>query len=122
MLAGLVFLFLRLLRRRRENGSLFGRSRPADPPHIVALRDLEKIRSQKLWQNDRQKQFYTAVTDTLRQYVASFYAIPAMEQTTAEIFRELSGREIDAALLGQKCAGFAMQSPEAVSDAVRTLA
>ena len=28
----------------------------------------------------------------------------------------------EAALLGQKCAGFAMQSPEAVSDAVRTLA
>ena len=65
----------------------------------VALRDLEKIRGQKLWQNNKQKQFYSAVTDVLRRYMAGRYDFPAMEQTSAEIFENLKGREIDGDML-----------------------
>ena len=99
VLAGIVYVVVRWIKLRRENRSFFGRPIVQDPPHITALRALEKIRSQKLWQSDKQKQFYTAVTDTLRQYMAARYDIAALEETSAEIFADLSDKEIDPALL-----------------------
>lgn len=94
LLAAIVIGIIRYVKMRKENKSFFGKPVVKDPPHIVALRNLEKIRSQKLWQNDKQKQFYTAVTDVLRLYIAERYGISALEQTTAEIMYELKDRNI----------------------------
>lgn len=99
VLATAVWAVIRFLRNRRRDKDFFGRPKVVDPPHIVALRSLEKIRSQKLYQNGKQKMFYTAVTDVLRQYMAGRYGFQAMEQTSAEIFESLSGREIDERLM-----------------------
>lgn len=99
--AAIVWFVVRYIVNRRNNKDFFGRSRQVDPPHVVALRDLEKIRGQKLWQNNRQKQFYTAVTDVLRQYMAGRYDFPAMEQTTAEIMDSLKDRDIDPRLMDE---------------------
>ena len=60
-----------------------------DPAHIVALRKLDTFRGDKLWAPEKQKQFYSGVTDVLREYIASRYDIGAMEMTTKEIFREM---------------------------------
>ena len=100
-LAALLFFGIRYLRYRRENRDFFGRPIVSDPPHVVALRRLDKIRGQKLWQNNRQKQFYTEVTDALRQYMAARYGIAALEQTTAEIFDALRDKEIDSRLYAE---------------------
>jgi len=99
LVAALVWLLLRWIRLRRENRDFFGKPVVKDPPHIVALRSLEKTRAQKLWQNNKQKQFYTQVTDALRQYIADRYGVAALEQTSAEIFQDLSTQEIDPALM-----------------------
>lgn len=60
-----------------------------DPAHIVALRKLDGYRGDRLWAPEKQKQFYSGVTDVLREYIASRYGIGAMEMTTKEIFREM---------------------------------
>ena len=99
LIAALVWLAVRWIRLRRENRDFFGKPVVKDPPHIVALRSLEKTRSQKLWQAGKQKQFYTQVTDALRQYVADRYGIAALEQTSAEMLRDLSQQDIDPALM-----------------------
>lgn len=99
LVAGLVYIIVRYIKTRRENRTFFGKPVEKDPPHIVALRNLEKIRGQKLWQNDKQKQFYTAVTDTVRQYIADRYEIPAMEQTSNEMFEELNEKDVSPELL-----------------------
>lgn len=96
LLAAAVYALVRFIRLRRENRTFFGKPIVKDPPHIVALRSLDKIRRQKLWQNDRQKQFYTEVTDTLRQYVADRYDIVAMERPSAEMLADLKKQDIDA--------------------------
>jgi hypothetical protein len=101
LLAAAIYALVRYVRYRRQNRDFFGKPIVKDPAHIVALRDLEKIRGQKLWQNNKQKQFYTAVTDTLRQYIAERYEIPAMEQTSGEMFEDLKDKEIDARLMDQ---------------------
>ena len=98
LVAALIWLLVRWIRLRRQNRDFFGKPVVKDPPHIVALRSLEKTRAQKLWQVGKQKQFYTQVTDAVRQYIAARYDVPALEQTSAEMFHDLEDKQIDPSL------------------------
>lgn len=98
LVAALVWLLVRWIRLRRQNRDFFGKPVVKDPPHIVALRSLEKTRAQKLWQAGKQKQFYTQVTDALRQYIAERFDVAALEQTSAEMFRDLQDKDIEPEL------------------------
>ena len=53
-------------RRRNADGPAF-----KEPAHITALRKLDKYRGDKFWAPDKQKQFYSGVTDALREYIVS---------------------------------------------------
>lgn len=81
----LAFLIYKMIKNHKENKSIFGKPIVVDPPHIVALRELDKIRNEKLWQNNKQKQHYTLVTDALRLYIEGRYSVQAMEKTSKEI-------------------------------------
>jgi len=103
---GLIFLLLlaayilyRWIRHRKENRPLFGKPKPKEPAYLVAFRQLEEIKVQKLWQNGKVKLFYTAVTDVLRIYVSERWGIQAMEQTSAELLSALKQEQLDKALL-----------------------
>lgn len=91
----IAYLLYRYIRYRRENRDFFGRPIVQDPPHIVALRELDKIHSQKLWQSGKEKQFYTGVTDTLRSYIEGRYGVSAMEKTSSEIMASLANADIE---------------------------
>ena len=82
-----------LSRRRAESGPAF-----REPAHITALRKLDKWRGDKYWAPDKQKQFYSGVTDALREYIAARYGVGAMEMTTAEIFADLRKTDVPADL------------------------
>ena len=62
-----------------------------DPAYIVALRNLDKFRGDKFWTPEKQKVFYSGITDTLREYIADSFGIDACEMTTSEIFDALKG-------------------------------
>ncbi|MDR1556198.1 MAG: hypothetical protein LBS88_04100 [Tannerellaceae bacterium] len=62
-----------------------GKDEPPLPPHEQAIRELDRIRQQKLWQQGRNKEYYTLLTDVLRNYIAERFGINAMEMTTGEI-------------------------------------
>jgi len=87
------------IRHRRENRPLFGKPKPQEPAYLVAFRQLEEIKAQKLWQSGKVKLFYTAVTDVLRIYAAARWGIQAMEQTSAELLDSLKLEQVDKALL-----------------------
>lgn len=55
------------------------------PAHVVALQKLEQIKTEKIWQQGQIKQFYTDITDVIREYLSGAYCINAMEMTTDEI-------------------------------------
>jgi hypothetical protein len=86
----------RYIKYKKENKDFFGHAIVKDPPHIVALKELEKLRNQKLWQNGKQKQFYTIITDTLRSYIENRFSVSAMEKTSGEILNELEEQKIEA--------------------------
>jgi len=106
LVGGLIYVLARYIKYRRENRDFFGKPIVKDPPHIVALRDLEKIRGQKLWQSDKQKQFYTQVTDVLRVYMADRYSISTLERTSAEILGDLEKKGIEHRLFEEVSALF----------------
>lgn len=85
-----------VIMHRRKNDPAFERREPA---HIVALRKLDQYRGNKMWAPEKQKAFYSGVTDTLREYMASRYGISAMEMTTAEIFDDMKTTDAPKELL-----------------------
>ena len=91
-----VYVIYRYIKYRKENKDFFGHAIVKDPPHIIALKELEKLRNQKLWQSGKQKQFYTVITDTLRSYIENRFDVSAMEKTSGEILNELEGEKIEA--------------------------
>ncbi len=93
-LLALAYIVFRVIKNLKRNRTVFGRPIVVDPPHIIALRELEKIRADKLWQENKQKQYYTAVTDALRMYIESRYNVPAVESTSKEILSLLKDKDI----------------------------
>ena len=65
----------------------------------MALRKLDKFRGNKLWAPEKQKQFYSGITDVLREYIVGRFGVSAMEMTTAEIFEGLKDKEIPEPLM-----------------------
>ncbi len=66
------------------------------PAHEEALAALNKIKSEKLWQNNKTKEYYSAITDVLRIYIERRFHVPAMEQTSDEI--QASFRHVNISL------------------------
>jgi len=83
LLAALIWGAIRVFRRLKAKKSLFMPEREPDPPYIMALRTLEQIRNEKLWQNNQEKLYYTK------------FFIQAMEKTSAEILAELKVKGIE---------------------------
>lgn len=61
------------------------RKEPELPPHVKAMSELEHIKQEKLWQQGREKDYHTRLTDVLRIYLHDRFGLNALEMTTAEI-------------------------------------
>jgi hypothetical protein len=84
-LAGIGLVIFYLLRKRKRKEPVFSISKPAEPPHVIALRELDQLRDEKLWQRNEYKQYYTRLTEIIRNYIERRFEIPAMEQTSYDI-------------------------------------
>uniref|UniRef100_UPI0040571480 hypothetical protein n=1 Tax=Alistipes sp. TaxID=1872444 RepID=UPI0040571480 len=93
LLAGVIYLLVRYLHKRGKHLSDLFKPAPPVPAHIVAIEALEKLRDEKLWQNNKHKQYYSGLSDILRTYLAGRFEVGAMEMTTDEISDAL--REVD---------------------------
>lgn len=71
--------------RNRKPIIPFKKPEPKLPPHEQAMKELDEIKQQKLWQQGRNKEYYTLITDTLRRYIVDRFGINAMEMTSGEI-------------------------------------
>jgi len=94
-LVALVYLITRYIKNRKLKRSLFGKPETNDPPHIIALRALDRIRSEKLWQSNQEKRYYTEIVDIIRQYLEQRYGIQTMEKTSAEILDMIAEFKIE---------------------------
>jgi len=78
--------YLRRYLKRKKDPEAFSQI-PEEPAHIIAFRELDKLKEDKIWARGEVKQYYTRLTEITRQYIERQYGIPAMESTTEEILR-----------------------------------
>lgn len=83
----LICVIAYVIKRLRNRQSLipFKKPEPKLPPHEQAVKELDEIKQQKLWQQGRSKEYFTMITDTLRRYIVERFGINAMEMTSGEI-------------------------------------
>ncbi|MGN0201298.1 MAG: hypothetical protein ACI399_00115 [Candidatus Cryptobacteroides sp.] len=91
-----IILWILLSRKKAEAADVAYK----DPPYVVALRKLDRFRSNKYWAPEKQKAFYSGITEALKEYIAARYGFDAMEMTTAEIFGKLRHSDVPADLYG----------------------
>lgn len=63
------------------------------PPYELAISALESLRNDKLCEQGREREYYTRLTDILRQYLNGRFGINAMEMTSTQIRHILQSNE-----------------------------
>ncbi len=92
LLVGIVLLVQYLSRRKQKRLKPKG---PEIPPHVQALDALRKLREAKLWQDNKQKEYHSRLTDILRLYIEQRFHISALEQTSDEILNSFHSIAMD---------------------------
>lgn len=85
----LILLAIYMYMRWKRNKPIFFKPKKVEPPYIVAMRELQKLKEDKVWQQDKVKQYYTRLTDILRVYIEDSFTIQAMEKTSQEILQDI---------------------------------
>ena len=80
-----------LIVRLRDNKPIIAKIRFVRKmlPHQTALKEINRIKKEKLNASSDQKEYYTALTDTFRKYLQERFGFNAMEMTSSEIIQRL---------------------------------
>lgn len=113
-LAVIGFFVYRYVKRHAAPSAEVAEPQDLRPAHEIALERLDVIKAEKLWQQNRAKEYHTQLTDVVRDYIARRFGICAVEQTSAEI---LAG--IQPALSGQKTVYADLKTLLTTSDLVK---
>jgi hypothetical protein len=121
ILAGvLVWLAIRLVRKLKKSETGRETYIAPEPAHIIAFRELEKLKNEELWQKGETKKYYTMLTEILRQYLENRFRVFSLELTTAETLDALvktgfkkngSYNDLKAVLMGADLVKFAKYNP-----------
>ena len=85
----LIFIFIYYIKKRKKTEPLFKIKKPEEPPHVIAIRELDKLKEKKVWQKGKIKLYHSELTFIIRKYIERRYQTPAMEQTSNEIIEAL---------------------------------
>ncbi len=69
--------------------------KPKIPAHIIALQTLEKIKNEQIWKEEKTKEYYSSISDTIRLYIEERFKVNALESTTAEIMKAFRSQVVD---------------------------
>ena len=83
------YLISYLRRRYGDMPAVVVPTEPLRPADEVALEKLDAIREQKIWQSGQVKEYYTQLTDVVREYIARRFEVSSTEQTSDETLRAM---------------------------------
>lgn len=121
LLAALIWAGIRLIKKFLKNKPGEEEILIKDPAHIIAFRELEKLKEDQVWQQGEIKLYYTRLTEILRQYLENRYKVLSLELTTAETLEALvktgfkkdaSYNQLKTILTGADLVKFAKYNPE----------
>jgi hypothetical protein len=70
--------------------------KPPLPPKEWAIKQLEELRLKKLWQQGREKEYFTELVDILREYVHYQFNVDSFEMTSEELKEGISSFNINS--------------------------
>jgi hypothetical protein len=78
------FLLIRAIKRmkKKEKDIIFPVK--SEPAHIIAFRELEKLKADEIWQKGDFKLYCTRLTEILRIYLENRFGVNSLEMTTSE--------------------------------------
>lgn len=90
VLGGGLWGWYRFFRGKRKEGK---KPEKQLPPYEKAILELNALRSDKLCEQGREKEYYTRLTDILRSYLHARFGINAMEMTSTQIRHTVQANE-----------------------------
>lgn len=82
VIALIIYIIMRLSRKNNLGEEI---KKSKIPPHVTALKELEELKGEKLWQSGLIKEYYSRLTDIVRVYIEMQFDVLAVEMTTDEI-------------------------------------
>jgi hypothetical protein len=76
-----------LYKRFRKKKPLYVSPEKLLPAHVIAFRELDKLKDEKLWQSGKVKEYYVRLADIIRIYLENRFEITAMEYVTEETLK-----------------------------------
>lgn len=91
LLVCLIGVFIYLIARYSNDTPIIyiKKTTPKILPHEIAMNKIARIKEEKNWQKGKLKEYYTELTDVIRDYIYNRYGFNAMEKTSAEIIEYL---------------------------------
>lgn len=83
VVAVLIGLFLYFKKRKKPEEVV--RPKPKEAPHVIAFRELDKLKEEHLWQSGELKAYYSRLTDIVREYIEHRFQIHTLERTSDEV-------------------------------------
>ena len=83
-------------KRKQKAPAVTSRLKTTIPPYEAAIDALESLRLKKLWQAGRVKEYYSEMTEIVREYIELRYPVRALEMTTDEIYTALRQTDINS--------------------------
>ena len=86
-----VLLLVYLLKRIKDNKPIIRKVKvePKLPPHVAAMKEIERIKQENPRTGNDPKAYYTELTDAIRSYIKERFGFNALEMTSAEIIEKL---------------------------------
>jgi hypothetical protein len=97
ILAALIILII-VIRKLTKKGpiEIVIDDTPKVPAHITALETLEKIKQQAIWKDNKTKEYYSEIADTVRLYIEVRFKINALELTSDEVIKVFKSQVVDS--------------------------
>ena len=97
ILAALIILII-VIRKLTKKGpiEIVIDDTPKVPAHITALETLEKIKREAIWKDNKTKEYYSEIADTVRLYIEERFKINALELTSDEVIKVFKSQVVDS--------------------------
>lgn len=91
----IAIIIITLYYARKNNQVVIEPEKPRVPAHITALAALEKIKAGMIWKEGQVKEYYSAISETIRAYIEDRFGVNALESTTDEIMTAFRTQVVD---------------------------
>lgn len=89
-----VVAFMWGMRNYKNKGIPFIVPKVLPKPWEIAINSLQRLKTRKLWEQGMEKEYFTELTDILREYLFARFEINAMEMTSRQIMEKIQESDL----------------------------